>query len=145
MGAPRSRNGWRPRRAHIVRTRWADAPSCSCREPAPPRSLATAPNAGGSGRPEVQVGPGAAHASLFTLPATALFHDGKQPAVWVVKSGSDQLELRPVQVARYAERTIAISQGLNEGERVVWQGVHTVTKGEKVRVVAPLHPEDFAS
>ena len=31
------------------------------------------------------------------------------------------------------------------GERVVWQGVHTVSAGEKVRVVAPLHPEDFAS
>jgi len=87
----------------------------------------------------------AAHASLYTLPATALFHDGTQPAVWIVKSGSDQLELRRVQVAHYAERTIAISQGLNEGERVVWQGVHTVTAGEKVRVVPPLHPEDFAS
>jgi hypothetical protein len=34
---------------------------------------------------------------------------------------------------------------LNEGERVVWQGVHTVTAGETVRVVPPLHPEDFAS
>jgi multidrug efflux system membrane fusion protein len=87
----------------------------------------------------------AAHASLYTLPATALFHDGTQPAVWIVKSGSDQLELRRVQVAHYAERTVAISQGLNEGERVVWQGVHTVTAGEKVRVVPPLHPEDFAS
>jgi membrane fusion protein, multidrug efflux system len=87
----------------------------------------------------------AAHASLYKLPATALFHDGTQPAVWIVKSGSDQLELRRVQVAHYAERTVAISQGLNEGERVVWQGVHTVTAGEKVRVVPPLHPEDFAS
>jgi membrane fusion protein, multidrug efflux system len=87
----------------------------------------------------------ATHASLYTLPATALFHDGTQPAVWIVKNGSEQLELRRVQVAQYAERTVAISQGLNEGERVVWQGVHTVTAGEKVRVVAPLHPEDFAS
>ncbi|MBV8683546.1 MAG: hypothetical protein JO111_11765 [Caulobacteraceae bacterium] len=34
-------------------------------QPAPPRSLANAPNAGGSGLPEVQFGPGAAHASLF--------------------------------------------------------------------------------
>ncbi|WP_063713839.1 efflux RND transporter periplasmic adaptor subunit [Paraburkholderia phymatum] len=87
----------------------------------------------------------APHASLYTLPATALFHDGTQPAVWVVKSGSDELALRRVQVSQYTERTIAVSQGLSEGERVVWQGVHTVTAGEKVRVVAPLHPEDFAS
>jgi multidrug efflux system membrane fusion protein len=81
----------------------------------------------------------------FTLPATALFHDGNAPAVWVVKGGSDVLELRRVQVARYDERTIEISQGLNDGERVVLQGVHTVTAGERVRPVAPLHPEDFAS
>jgi epoxyqueuosine reductase QueG len=33
--------------------------------PPPPRSLASQPNAGGSGQPEVHVGPGAAHASLF--------------------------------------------------------------------------------
>ena len=80
----------------------------------------------------------------FTVPATALFHDGNAPAVWVVRP-NDVLELRRVQVARYQERTIAISDGLKNGERVVLQGVHTVTAGEKVRVMAPLHPEDFAS
>jgi membrane fusion protein, multidrug efflux system len=80
----------------------------------------------------------------FTLPSTALFHDGNLPAVWVVKAG-DALELRRVQVSRYGERTVTISQGLASGERVVWQGVHTLSAGEKVRVVAPLHPEDFAS
>jgi membrane fusion protein, multidrug efflux system len=88
---------------------------------------------------------GAAPHALFTLPATALFHDGTQPAVWVVRNGSDVLELRRVQIARYDERTIAIAQGLADGERVVLQGVHTVTAGEQVRPVAPLHPEDFAS
>jgi len=88
---------------------------------------------------------GAATHALFTLPATALFHDGTQPAVWVVRHGSDVLELRRVQIARYDERTIAVAQGLADGERVVLQGVHTVTAGEKVRAIAPLHPEDFAS
>jgi len=39
----------------------------------------------------------------------------------------------------------ALAGGIAAGERIVWQGVHTVTAGEKVRVVAPLHPEDFAS
>ncbi|MBE0631118.1 MAG: efflux RND transporter periplasmic adaptor subunit, partial [Burkholderia vietnamiensis] len=34
---------------------------------------------------------------------------------------------------------------LQPGERVVVQGVHTVSAGEKVRPVAPLHAEDFAS
>ena len=60
-------------------------------------------------------------------------------------AGDDKLELRRVRVSRYNERTVAISQGLKDGERVVLQGVHTVTAGEQVRVIAPLHPEDFAS
>jgi multidrug efflux pump subunit AcrA (membrane-fusion protein) len=83
--------------------------------------------------------------SSYTVPATALFHDGTQPAVWVVRNGDDALELRRVTVTRYNERTIVISQGIKDGERVVLQGVHTVTAGEKVHVIAPLHPEDFAS
>ncbi len=81
----------------------------------------------------------------FTLPATALFHQGDAPAVWVVKPGDDTLELRPVRVLRYDARTVTLSQGLKDGERVVWQGVHAVSAGEKVRPVPPLHPEDFAS
>jgi multidrug efflux system membrane fusion protein len=84
-------------------------------------------------------------AASFTLPATALFHDGTYPAVWVVHDGDDVLQLRRVQVTRYDERTVAIAGGLKDGERVVLQGVHTVSAGEKVRPIAPLHPEDFAS
>jgi multidrug efflux system membrane fusion protein len=81
----------------------------------------------------------------YTLPSTALFHDGNDPAVWVVSGSDNMLELRRVQVTRYNERTVAITGGLKEGERVVLQGVHTVTAGEKVHPIAPLHPEDFAS
>ncbi|WP_407674332.1 efflux RND transporter periplasmic adaptor subunit [Paraburkholderia saeva] len=87
----------------------------------------------------------ASAASSFVVPATALFHDGNAPALWIVHAGNDRLELRRVQVSLYNERTVAISQGLNDGDRVVLQGVHTVTAGEQVRVIAPLHPEDFAS
>ncbi|SDR60255.1 RND family efflux transporter, MFP subunit [Paraburkholderia tuberum] len=81
----------------------------------------------------------------ITLPASALFHDGNAPAVWVVRPGDQALELRRVQVGRYDDRTISVARGLNDGERVVLQGVHTVSAGETVRAIAPLHPEDFAS
>lgn len=81
----------------------------------------------------------------YTLPATALFHDGDAPAVWVVGTKDDTLELRRVVIVSYGERTVTVSQGLKAGERVVLQGVHTVSAGEKVHPIAPLHPEDFAS
>lgn len=89
-------------------------------------------------------------AKSFTLPATALFHDGNDPAVWVVHASAvaptaGTLELRRVQVARYGERTISVSGGLHDNDQVVLQGVHAVSTGERVRVVAPLHPEDLAS
>ncbi|SAI66188.1 HlyD family secretion protein [Bordetella ansorpii] len=83
--------------------------------------------------------------ATYTLPSTALFHDGPEPAVWVVKAGEDVLELRRVTVQRFNERTVTISAGIDKDERIVWQGVHTVSAGEKVRPVPPLHPEDFAS
>ncbi len=83
--------------------------------------------------------------ATYTVPATALFHDGREPAIWIVKPEADTLELRRVQVLRYDARTVTLSAGLKAGERVVWQGVHTVSAGEKVRAVPPLHPEDFAS
>ncbi|WP_434716961.1 efflux RND transporter periplasmic adaptor subunit [Paraburkholderia sp. A2RO-4L] len=81
----------------------------------------------------------------FTIPATALFHDGNAPALWIVHGADNVLQLRRVSVSRYDARTITVTQGLKDGERIVLQGVHTVTAGEKVRPVAPLHPEDFAS
>lgn len=89
-------------------------------------------------------GPSDASTQAFTLPSTALFHANKLPAVWIVKADGS-LELRRVEVSRYGERTVTVSQGITAGDRVVWQGVHTVSAGEKVRVLAPLHPEDFAS
>ncbi|HEY2051190.1 MAG TPA: hypothetical protein VGH03_17765 [Caulobacteraceae bacterium] len=56
---------WRAARAAAVSAARGSGPGGFPRQPAPPRSLANAPNAGGSGLPEVQFGPGAAHASLF--------------------------------------------------------------------------------
>ncbi|MBN3846469.1 efflux RND transporter periplasmic adaptor subunit [Paraburkholderia sp. Ac-20342] len=95
--------------------------------------------------PALPLATAAAQHGLFTLPVTALFHDSQQPAVWVVRAADNTLELRRVTIVRYNERTIVVSEGLKDGESVVLQGVHTVSAGEKVRTIAPLHPEDFAS
>ena len=80
--------------------------------------------------------------AAIRIPATALFHQGEHPAVWVVDRADSKLDLRPVTVARYGERDVLIAQGLKAGERVVMQGVHAVAAGEKVAPIAPPHPED---
>lgn len=80
--------------------------------------------------------------AAVAIPATALFHQDEHPAVWVVRPADSTLELRPVTVVRYGERDVWISGGLKAGERVVMQGVHTVSAGEKVALIAPPHPED---
>ncbi|HLX01741.1 MAG TPA: efflux RND transporter periplasmic adaptor subunit, partial [Trinickia sp.] len=69
----------------------------------------------------------------------------ENPAVWVVRAGSDTLELRTVSIVRYGERTVSVVGGLHDGDRVVMQGVHAVSANQRVQVVAPLHPEDFSS
>ncbi len=79
------------------------------------------------------------------IPATALFHQGNRAAVWIVRPSDAKLELRPVTVGAYGERSVTIQAGLAVGEEIVVQGVHTLSAGEKVKAVAPLHAEDFAS
>jgi RND family efflux transporter MFP subunit len=73
----------------------------------------------------------------YTVPATALFHKDNGPAVWVVGNGST-LQLRPVKVGRYSDRSTLITAGLHEGDVVVLAGVHTVYAGQPVRPVKPL-------
>ena len=77
-----------------------------------------------------------------SIPSTALFHQGEQPAVWVVHPADSTLALRNVTVTRYGERDVLVAAGLKPGERIVMQGVHTVSAGEKVAPIAPPHPED---
>ncbi len=80
--------------------------------------------------------------SAQRIPASALFHQGERPAVWVVRPADSTLELRPVTVLRYLERDVLLDGGLHVGERIVAQGVHTVSVGEKVTPIAPPHAED---
>ena len=103
----------------------------------------------------------AAHPRTFSLDAaakllvagslapTAIRQDGKVVTIpaglTVFKVGADgKLELRAVTVVAYGERSIGVSQGGAASDKVVVQGVHTLTAGEKVKPVAPLHAEDFA-
>jgi multidrug efflux system membrane fusion protein len=80
----------------------------------------------------------AADAHTFKVPATALFHQGREPAVWVIRAPDSTLELRAVTVRSYGERSVVITGGLADGDNVVQAGVHTVYAGERVKAVRPL-------
>jgi RND family efflux transporter MFP subunit len=93
-------------------------------------------------QPRAQAG---APADPITIPAAAIFHRGKDPAVWVVRPQDSTLELRPVTVARYGELDAVVTAGLKDGETVVAAGAHTVYEGERVRVTKPLFAGDSGS
>jgi membrane fusion protein, multidrug efflux system len=77
-------------------------------------------------------------APAFKVPATAIFHRGRDPAVWVIRPGDSTLELRPVAVGSYGESAVLVTGGLMEGENIVLAGVHTVYAGQQVKPVKPL-------
>jgi membrane fusion protein, multidrug efflux system len=79
-----------------------------------------------------------AAAAAFNIPATAIFHRGSEPAVWVIRGNDSTLELRPVTVRSYGERSALVTHGLRDSDRIVLAGVHTVFAGERVTPVKPL-------
>lgn len=103
---------------------------------APPPALALGMSA------NVRLQAASSQRNLARIPATALFHQGDKPAVWVIDATASTLSLRPVRVLRYEENGVLLDDGLKPGERIVAQGVHVVASGEKVAPIAPPHAED---
>jgi multidrug efflux pump subunit AcrA (membrane-fusion protein) len=106
--------------------------------PMPAGSDAAASAVGGSAATASATG--GAGAATFTLPATAIFHKGNSPAVWVIANNST-LELRPISVGSYTDHSTLVTSGLKDGDTVVLAGVHTVYAGERVTAVRPLFDE----
>jgi membrane fusion protein, multidrug efflux system len=100
-------------------------------------------SSGGDSPPDDSARAAAATTPLFKIPATAIFHQGSAPAVWVIRANST-LELRPVTVSAYTERTAVVTSGLAEGDSLVLAGVHTVFAGQRVNAVKPLFADDGA-
>jgi membrane fusion protein, multidrug efflux system len=102
----------------------------------------TAVRFGMTGDATLPVAAAANCAPAFEVPATAIFHRGSDPAVWVVRTNDSTLELRPVAITSYRERTATITGGLRDGDNVVLAGVHTVYAGQHVKQVRPLFDGD---
>jgi multidrug efflux system membrane fusion protein len=77
----------------------------------------------------------AAGAPAVTLPLSALYQKGAQPAVWLVEPGTNKVVLTPVKVGRYTQDAVEVIEGLKTGDTVVRAGVHKLFEGEIVRVI----------
>jgi RND family efflux transporter MFP subunit len=73
---------------------------------------------------------------LVRIPSSALLDQGKGPGVWVVESGAGKLTLRPVTIARYADRDVLVQGQLSEGEIIVAAGVQMLDPSMSVRLEA---------
>lgn len=73
-----------------------------------------------------------APAARLVIPLTAVFQQGKNTAVWIV--GKDQsVHLQTVSIAAYRDDGAVIASGLQGGERIVSNGVHRLSHGEKIQ------------
>ena len=72
---------------------------------------------------------------IIEIPATALTKSNQQPAVWIVDPSSRTVSIRNVDVLRFEEAQVVVSQGLDAGEIVVTAGVQALHPGQKVRIL----------
>ena len=72
---------------------------------------------------------------IIEIPATALTKFNQQPAVWIVDPSSRTVSIRNVDVLRFEEAQVVVSQGLGVGELVVTAGVQALHPGQNVRIL----------
>lgn len=82
-----------------------------------------------NGRVETGSGP------VIDIPATALTRINRQPAVWIVDPSTNVVSARNVDILRFDQADVIISQGLDAGEIIVTAGVQALHSGQKVRVL----------
>lgn len=70
---------------------------------------------------------------VFALPWSALSRTQGQPAVWRLDDQS-KVRLTRVKVLRYEQGQVIVSEGLNEGDRVVSRGLQFLYPGQQVEV-----------
>ncbi|MFM6990977.1 MAG: efflux RND transporter periplasmic adaptor subunit [Rhodoferax sp.] len=87
--------------------------------------------------------------AVIKLPTSALQHDGKAVAVWVLERASMTVRLQPIAIATADGNDVVVQTGLQPGMEVVIAGVHVLSPGQKVTVYqeksAPVAPKLAAS
>lgn len=69
------------------------------------------------------------------LPLAAVFEQRGRSTVWVFDPDSATVKPQAVQVAGADGNSVLISAGLQPGQQVVTAGVHTLTEGQKVKLL----------
>jgi RND family efflux transporter MFP subunit len=76
-------------------------------------------------------------ARVARLPLSALYDAGDKPSFFVVDDAGD-ISLKPVTIKAYESNDIVITDGVEEGAKVVALGVQKLDPSQKVRVVSSL-------
>jgi RND family efflux transporter MFP subunit len=76
----------------------------------------------------------ASDVSVARLPLSALFEQGGGMHVWIVDKDG-KLALKPVTAESYEARTVLISKGVQNGDRVVILGVHKLEAAQAVKII----------
>ena len=77
--------------------------------------------------------PNPTKADTSFIPSTALYQEGKQPAVWVVND-KHEVHLQPITIVSYQEDGINVT-GLANGTQVIAAGVHKLNNGQVINPV----------
>lgn len=73
------------------------------------------------------------------VPATALLHEGGQTCVFLYNKEKQTVSKQNVEVVKlHTDGTAVISGGVADGDEVVTSGVHHISDGEKVELLAPM-------
>lgn len=72
----------------------------------------------------------------MSIPATALFNKGEEGTfVYVVDESSMTLKRKSIEVSLLSDTGVLVQEGLEAGEWLVIAGVHSVSEGQKVRIL----------
>ena len=72
--------------------------------------------------------------AVIKLPTSALQHEGKSAAVWVVDMASMTVKLQQIQIVTADGNDVVVGAGLQPGMQVVSAGVHVLSPGQKVTI-----------
>ena len=71
---------------------------------------------------------------MIELPASAILEKEGKSFVWIVDPAKLTVSPRPVATAARPNGLVGLTNGVQEGERVVTAGVHSLTDGQSVTI-----------